>query len=66
MSEERRDKREDTTRPVPVDEATGISEQERVLQDNMIGQKTTTEGTAGKDGQAAPTGDAARKKTAQP
>jgi len=65
MTEKRHDERADTTRGVVRDEQAGISEQERILQDNIIGLKTTTEGTAGQDGEHTPTGDAAREKTAQ-
>jgi hypothetical protein len=63
MAEQQHGKRDDLTRDVASDEQSGISDQERTLQDNIIGQKTTTEGTAGKDGAHAPTGDAAREKT---
>jgi hypothetical protein len=65
MSEQRHTEREDMTRDDARDEPTGTTDQERTLQDNIIGQKTTTEGTAGKDGEHAPTGDAAREKTPQ-
>jgi hypothetical protein len=65
MVEKRHGEREESTHDVVRDERTGISEQERILQDNIIGQKTTTEGTAGEDGEDIPTGDAAREKTPQ-
>lgn len=37
------------------------SEQERILQDSIIGQKATTEGTVGTGGKDVPTGEAARE-----
>lgn len=65
MVEQQHGKRDDLTRDVARDEQTGTTDQERTLQDNIIGQKATTEGTAGKDGEHAPTGDAARTGTAK-
>ncbi len=64
MVEKQHGERNDTTRSSARDEQSGTTEQERTLQDNIIGQKSTPEGTAGKDGEHAPTGDAAREKTA--
>ncbi len=66
MAENRRGEREEPTSGVTRDEATGTTDQERTLQDNIIGQKSTPQGTAGKDGEHAPTSDAAREKTPQP
>ena len=63
MAEHQCSEREESTRGVARDEATGATDQERTLQDNIIGQKSTPEGTAGKGGEHAPTGDAAREKT---
>lgn len=62
MTEHQHTKRKERTPDAAPTEQAGITEQERILQDNIIGQKTTAEGTAGKDGAPAPTGDAAREK----
>ncbi len=63
MAEDQRGECDESARGVARDEATGITDQERTLQDNIIGQKSTPQGTAGKDGEHAPTGDTAREKT---
>ena len=65
MTGHRHTKREGLTRDAAPAEQVGITEQERTLQDNIIGQRTTAEGAAGKGGAHAPTGDAARKKVPQ-
>ncbi len=61
MTEHQHIKREDLTPAAAPAEQTSTTEHERILQNNIIGQKTTAEGTAGKDGAHAPTGDAARE-----
>lgn len=65
MSGQQDDAREYPRRSVVRDQKTDITEQERILQDNIIGQKATTEGTTGEEGTHAPTGDAAREGTAK-
>lgn len=42
-------------------ERTESSEQQQILQDSIIGQKATAEGTAGTNGEDVPTGTAARE-----
>ncbi len=42
------------------DEGRSLEEEAAILADNIIGQKATTEGTAGADDTAPPTGEAAR------
>jgi hypothetical protein len=42
------------------DEGRSLEEEARILADNLIGQKATTEGTAGADGRTPPMGEDAR------
>lgn len=61
MAEKGRDVTEYPERNAAHDEKTDPQDEERTLQDNIVGQKATAEGTAGKDGEHAPTGAAARE-----
>ena len=61
MAEKGRDSTEYPEHNTARDEQTDPQDAEQTLQDNMIGMKATAEGTAGEDGEPAPTGDAARE-----